>query len=881
MGRPDWDDRLSAVSVDSVGEVDPTDPTATAGTGAAAKVNKQVSIAHELLQADRCVFFSIDLEHGGDRAGILQLSAEAFSKNGERLGDTFDEYVKPPAGAPIPATQTAVHGLSLADRRIQNADTIEQVWPRFVAYIEGKLDGGSKKGVMVAWGGKACDCEWLFRVTEVWHPETLHMPAGLDYFLDPGRVIENYKSCRLHNQHTGLEGYGLEMTWCYIKGETELQHAHSSLVDCKAQTDVVLDERFLPFIDRYKSMVPIDTVFVSKRKKAMQREKELSRKVPVGWTEDDTTTYNTDTNQPPRSRRYSGPQGGGESGPSSQVKTAISQDNPISKDPLQGALVNLFLFIWPLWLLKLMANMSEKYARADWVKPLATTDVDGNPRKRPIFVPCGPDDPERRHRHNDEKTWKTITVGYVLAFIAILMLRGANGVRCATLFWQEAPYGSPNQFVRNLMPRDNYLRMRRFLHFVDNESLPRNSADPKWHPLQKILPVLKAVQSTMQAAWTLGERITIDETMILYNGRAIKWVQFMPRKPIKHGMKAFALCDARTGVLVAFLIYYGKELARAGDDWSAIGVVDKLLDLAGLVALGAGRTLYTDNWYTSIALMEHLYFRYGFYLVGTIVLTSKLSRTAADFPFHKLSNAALRLVPRGWGRRATREFKGQGRDGSADRFVGQATVWRDKKQVGIVHNKHVEPFGTHSVKRYSKDSRKREEIPSAKVVSDYGKNYSAVDRIDRDTSDWTVSVQTNRFYLRIEFWLLDTTIHLMYHVAIETKPEWRDKYGDKNDGRRRFQIDLALALADYAIRHDWEGDLDDENGRPAWMRQQGPVPCDCGECFFCKTGRTNGITHNTVTKPPPRRQVPQECDEERTEIRREPQTLCSLLCHCP
>ena len=869
VGLPAWNDPLSAMSVDVIGGPDPAGVAASATTRRAsrgatsgykptAKVNKQYSIAHEHLQAGQCVFFSIDLEHGGDRAGILQLSVETFNEKGERLTDTFDEYVKPPAGAPIPATQTALTGLSLTDPRIQNADTIQQVWPRFVSYIESKLDGGSKKGVMVAWGGKSCDCEWLFRITEVWHPETLHMPAGLDYFMDPSGVMKNYTSCRLHNSHTSLEGYGLEMTWCYIKGETELPHAHSSLVDCKAQTDVVLDARFLPFIDRYTSIIPMDEVWVAKRAKAIRQQKELSRQVPPGWTEDNTTTWT-----PPRNMQYTGPAGGGECGPSTKIKSAIAQLNGL--DPL----VNLFLFLWPKTLLQQTAENSEKYARADWVKETVRMDHDGNQRKRSILQPCTAADRDRRHRHPDGRRWINITIGYILAFLSILMLRGAYGVRSVSLFWEEAPEGVSAPFVQNLLPRDNFVQMRRYLHFVDSEALPLGSHVKGWHPLQKIIPVLKVVQLTMQAAWTLGKNIVIDESMILYNGRAIQWVQYLPQKPIKHGIKVFALCCATTGVLISFLVYTGKDSARPGEDWTAIGVVDRLLRMADLLTKGVGRTLYTDNWYTSIALMEHCYKVYGFFLVGTYVLTKKLSRSGADFPFHKLSNPALKLVARGWARRATKRF-GSG----VHSFIGQATTWKDKKQVGFVHNECVEPIGQDFVLRYSPVVRERLPVPSVQVVKKYATEYNGVDRKDRDTSDWTVSVRTNRYYLRIFFWQLDASIHMMYNIAIRipSKPEWKERYGDKNKGRRRFQIDLALAIADYAIRLDWDGDLNDERGKPAWMRQRGLVPCDCGKCFFCKTGRTNGITHNTVTKPPPHRQVPEECDELRQQIRRDCQS---------
>jgi hypothetical protein len=156
------------------------------------------------------------------------------------------------------------------------------------------------------------------------------------------------------------------------------------------------------------------------------------------------------------------------------------------------------------------------------------------------------------------------------------------------------------------------------------------------------------------------------------------------------------------------------------------------------------------------------------------------------------------------------------------------------------------------------------------VVEDYAQNYGGVDRKDRDSSDWTTSVRTNRFYLRIFFWLLDATIHLMYNIVIriDSKPEWKKRYGNKNNGRYLFQLDLALALGAYAIQLDWVGEPGVKAGKPAWMRQGRLIPCGCRECFFCLEGWTNGIDHKTVTKPPPARQVPVPCGGQRCNIRR-------------
>jgi hypothetical protein len=313
------------------------------------------------------------------------------------------------------------------------------------------------------------------------------MPQGLDFFLDPCSVISHNRACRLNNTHTGLKGYGLEMTWCHINNCKELSNAHSSLVDCKAQTDVVLHQDFVPFIDKHSSIVPMNEVWSTKRKNEINHKDEVTRPVPNGWTEDDSTTW-----KPGRKRTYTGPQGGGEIGPSHLIKSAIGQSNELNP------IVNLFLFLWTEDQLQTIAKMSEKYARGDWVKASARHDEAGNERQRAILVHCSSNDPDHRHRHPDEKSWKEITVGYILAFLSILMLRGAYNIRSATLFWESPPSGIYAPFVQNLMPRNNFLQIRRYLHFVDSESLPKCPKEQGWHPLQKIKHVLENVQRRMQ-----------------------------------------------------------------------------------------------------------------------------------------------------------------------------------------------------------------------------------------------------------------------------------------------------------------------------------------------------------------------------------------------
>ena len=76
---------------------------------------------------------------------------------------------------------------------------------------------------------------------------------------------------------------------------------------------------------------------------------------------------------------------------------------------------------------------------------------------------------------------------------------------------------------------------------------------------------------------------------------------------------------------------------------------------------------------------------------------------------------------------------------------------------------------------------------------------------------------------------------------------WK-RYLEKENGRYRFQMDMAIALINYGVSLDWSNPETDE--RPSYMRKRDWVPCDCPDddrgqirCFFCKNGLTHGIAH--------------------------------------
>ena len=269
-----------------------------------------------------------------------------------------------------------------------------------------------------------------------------------------------------------------------------------------------------------------------------------------------------------------------------------------------------------------------------------------------------------------------------MCWVGGLVLQGAHfGERkpSTARLYQDAPYGVNIPVLKNIMKHDAAAFVRRYIHFCDNDQ-KKPEGSKGYDRLFKISYALDTMTNGIRKAWIAGQRVTIDESMIKYMGRAVPFIQYMPAKPIKHSKKVFCLCCAYSGVLLAYQIYLGMStcwnfpmfvsqctnlsfflLTRPGKNHeetksTALSVCEALCDDAGLLE-ACGRVLYTDNYYTSVKLSRHMFEKYSWATLGTFVPTEKKHRENDDFPFHKLSNGARNSVGRGWFREAVIKLK--------------------------------------------------------------------------------------------------------------------------------------------------------------------------------------------------------------------------------
>ena len=409
-------------------------------------------------------------------------------------------------------------------------------------------------------------------------------------------------------------------------------------------------------------------------------------------------------------------------------------------------------------------------------------------------------------------------------------------------YWKPLPSGTYAPFIQNTFPKHIWEACRRFIHLADNRKNRPKKGSPNYDPIFKCRKLMEKIMDRMVKNWIAGEKVCIDESMILYTGRAITFCQYMPAKPITHGIKVFLLTCKNH--VIGWEIYLGKDFQQ---DNSAEAVVVRLITNTNLT-LHSGRILYTDNWYTSIKLATTLFKDYDWLFVGTSAPTEKKRREADDIPFHRYSSKAIDSLEQGWSRHATTTIKGKyGKTGMV-----QVTTWKDRKQVMFVHTHMVGNTDGETTLRYVKGKKNRAEISCPPIAKDYSLNMNGVDKSDRDGRDNSVTIRSNRWYLRIRFWTIERAVHCAYVVVCymansEQRMDWK-KYTNKHDGRKNFQIDLGIGLMEFGIRYDWGGDVNDETKKPTWMRQKPPRPCECNTCFFCKEGITDGIYHARGSK---------------------------------
>lgn len=352
---------------------------------------------------------------------------------------------------------------------------------------------------------------------------------------------------------------------------------------------------------------------------------------------------------------------------------------------------------------------------------------------------------------------KPIQVPEIKAALAITIIMGIISLPSLPLYWSSKwPFHFPT--FSAIMPRNRFQLILKFLHFNDNEKhIPRG--EPGHDRLFKIRPFMTKLISNFQKVYIPFKNISIDESMVGFKGR-ISFLQYMPKKPQKWGMKAWALCDSKTGYVWNWKLYVGKDDEVNTTDGLAYGVVMKLIN--GLLC--KGYHLYCDNFYSSPTLFRQLY-SMGTGACGTV----RIDRRGLPLDFQK-----------------TKLRKGDIMTFKNGPLMG--LKWMDKRQVAMLSTIHDDAT-INKRRRTRRATDGVEVIKKPKVIEEYNSYMGGVDKADQLITYYGFSHRTSKWYKRTFFHLFEVSIvnaYILYCLTVPTK-------------QRLSHLDFRLAIASHLL----------------------------------------------------------------------------------
>ena len=368
---------------------------------------------------------------------------------------------------------------------------------------------------------------------------------------------------------------------------------------------------------------------------------------------------------------------------------------------------------------------------------------------------------------NANGQWTPTTRDEMYSFLALLLFQAYLKLPDMGDYWSTESLFDGN-YARSMIPsRKRFKALLTFLKIVDHEQ-----EDPD-DRLRKVRFLYDTVCEKCQSLFVPGQCLSVDERMIKHKGRAV-FKQYLPKKPVKWGFKVFAVCDADTGMLCKFEIYTGQAGANDCDGLTHAVVLRLTEHLAG-----AGRILFTDNFYTSPALAESLLER-GSHLVGTVRTNRR------GYPMQ------LKTDLKNFEKHAERGETRYVREGNI--LVQQ---WKDRRVVSMLSTVHRGDSHV-MVTRHTKVNGQHVElnIRQPTCVRDYNKNMGGVDTFDQRAAAYRTLRRTNKYWKSIFLDIIDIVAvnsFLLFQLFRQQNPGVIER--PRQYRRRHFHSNLIRQLA--------------------------------------------------------------------------------------
>ncbi|XP_047531408.1 piggyBac transposable element-derived protein 4-like [Vanessa atalanta] len=407
-------------------------------------------------------------------------------------------------------------------------------------------------------------------------------------------------------------------------------------------------------------------------------------------------------------------------------------------------------------------------------------------------------------------------------FISILIYTSVFKSNRESILSLYANDGSGRNIFRATIAMRRFLVLLvalRFDNFADREKRKRTD------PACAITEMINLFVENSQKNYNPGANMTIDEMLIAFRGRC-KFKMYMPSKPAKYGLKMQCLVDSKTFYVYNTYLYTGKD-----SDGHTLNSEERKASIPTQAVIrlckpiyGSNRNITTDNWYSSLELLEALKNR-GLTTVGT------LKKNKREIP--------LAFLPQ----------KDKVVDSSLFGFTKDCTLvsYVPKKNKAVILYSSM-----HHDNTIDTTTNKPE------VIMEYNRTKGGVDAVDQKCSVYSCSRRTVRWPLAVMFRILDmcgTNAFVIYQSQKESVKLTRLKFL-KNVARSLNETNLKTRMYNSRlprntrfiiseiIQEDLPNDVDETN-EDKLPREQRKY------CFLCpkKIKRKTAYICNACGKP--------------------------------
>ena len=347
----------------------------------------------------------------------------------------------------------------------------------------------------------------------------------------------------------------------------------------------------------------------------------------------------------------------------------------------------------------------------------------------------------------------------MLAYLGLIIAMSLHPLHCIRDYWStDWVLGVPT--LARIFTVARFETITRYLHLNDNSKMPARGS-PDFDKLYKVRPFLESIRSNFITQYMPHKQASVDEAMIKFKGRSsIK--QYMPKKPIKRGIKMWCRADSVSGYMCDFNICTGKTDKGVQHDLG-FSVVTKLCS----IIYGKWHEVFFDNFFTSLPLIQTLF-------TNKTISCGTLRSGRKEFPkemYDKKSNNKLE--------RGASIFRNKG--------PITAVTWMDNKVVNLVSTLDI-PSGsaTRPIKRRKKDGEQAE-VQCPHIITAYNKYMGGVDRNDQMASYYAIKCKSKKWWHRIFFELLNRSIVNSHILELESA-------NHENRCLKDFRLELAKKL---------------------------------------------------------------------------------------